>query len=99
MKTTIPLSQLLRPVEPSGRQAASSRVKPNSEKAVIAQDAGACDTSGLRRLDPSQIRNSVSRGEAEARLLFAKAQMPQRPLSSLLAQANIDQAVATRLLD
>ena len=99
MKTAIPLSQLLRPVAPAGRQSESSKVKPASETTATSQEAGACDTSGLRRLDPNQIRNSVGRGEAEARLLFAKAQMPQRPLSSLLAQANVDQAVASRLLD
>lgn len=99
MKSAIPLSHLLRPVEPVSRQAAASKEKSTTVKAVANEDFHACDNRGLRRLDPSQVRNSVGRGEAEARLLFAKAQMPQRPLSSLLAQANVDSAAAVRLLD
>lgn len=99
MKTAIPLSQLLRPVEPTAKQAVPARDKASTTTKTTGQSGDACDNTSLRRLDPGQIRHSVGRGEAEARLLFAKAQMPQRPLSTLLAQANVDGGTAARLLE
>jgi len=96
MKSVIPLSRLLQPTTPPTAKSQSAFFGAPGK--ARADDAAEISTAGQSRARVGATPRVADRGEAEARLLFARSQIVGEPAQAMAAQANLSRAASHRLL-
>ncbi len=98
MKPVVPLSRLLQPTNPPTAKSQSAFWGAPDKTRVIPSNAADISSAGQSRARATAGPRVADRGEAEARLLFARSQIVGEPARAMAAQANLSRAASRRLL-